>query len=314
MVNDAATRRAVPDGAAFSSWVAPDGWPIRRMEWRQKGRKAPRGSLLFVNGRGDFIEKYLEAYRHWHERGWNVAAFDWRGQGRSQGEGARGLTSFDPLIEDCDALIADWRSGTPGPHVAVAHSFGAHLLLRTLVERKPALDAAVLIAAMIGVNSYPFPPWLAPDLTDLMSRIGFRDRPMWTVAPETKLAGGRRNRNLTTCRERYADEMHWWAEVPGFDLGAPSWGWMRAAYRSAERAFRPELLREVRLPILLLAAERDRLVSLPEIRRVAGQLPQAELHVYPEAAHEILREADPVRLDALGRIDAFLRASGGSAG
>jgi lysophospholipase len=277
------------------------------MDWRPQG--AARGSLLFLNGRGDFIEKYLEAYRHWHGRGWHVAAFDWRGQGRSQGEGRP--RSFDPLIDDCAALLADWRRGTPGPHVAVAHSFGAHLLLRTIIERKPALDAAVLVAAMIGVNSHPFPAWLAPDLTDVMSKLGFRDRPMWKVAPETKLPGGRRNRNLTRCRERYEDEMHWWAEVPEFDLGAPSWGWMRAAYRSAERAFRPDRLRDVELPILLLAAERDRLVSLPEIERVAAELGNAKLHVYPDAAHEILRESDPVRLDALARIDAFLDAYSG---
>ena len=40
---------------------------------------------------------------------------------------------------------------------------GGHLLLRTLVERRPALDAAVLVAPMIGVNSAPIPAWLAPD-------------------------------------------------------------------------------------------------------------------------------------------------------
>lgn len=306
MVNAALSRRSIPEDAVFSSWTAPDGWAIRRMDWRRKGSGKRRGSLLFVNGRGDFIEKYLEAYRHWHGRGWNVTAFDWRGQGRSQGDMVRGnLASFDPLIDDCAALLSDWRAEHPGPHVAVSHSFGAHLLLRTIVEHKPELDAAVLVAAMIGVNSSPVPPWLAPDLTDVMSRIGFRDQPMWKVPTASKRAGGGRNRSLTSCRERYEDELYWWERNPVFDLGPPSWGWMRAAYRSAERAFRTELLREVKLPILLLAAARDRLVSLSEIERVAAALGQAELHVYPEAAHEILRESDPVRLDALARIDAF---------
>ena len=58
--------------------------------------------------------------------------------------------------------------------------------------------------------------------------------------------------------------------------------------------------------MLLLGAERDRLVSPEAIRRVAGELPDAELEIYPDAGHEILREADPVRLAALARIDAFL--------
>lgn len=306
MVNAAVTRRAHPEGAIFSIWSAPDGWAIRRMDWLQNKGKKPRGSLIFAGGRGDFIEKYLEAYGHWHGRGWNVTAFDWRSQGRSQGEMVRGnLTSFDPLIDDGAALLAGWRGAGPGPHVAIGHSMGGHLLLRTIAETRPALDAAVLVAPMIGVNSAPFPPWLAPDLTDLMSKLGFRDQPMWKVPTAMKRPGGRRQYHLTGSRERYEDELYWWARQPDFDLGAPSWGWMRAAYRSAERAFRPELLREVTLPILVLASDRDRLVSTPEIRRVAGQLGKAELHAYPDAGHEILREADPVRLDALARIDAF---------
>jgi lysophospholipase len=49
------------------------------------------------------------------------------------------------------------------------------------------------------------------------------------------------------------------------------------------------------------------LVSFPAIERAARRLPRAELVRFgPEAAHEILREADPVRDKALRRIDAFL--------
>ena len=52
---------------------------------------------------------------------------------------------------------------------------GGHLLLRTLVERRPALDAAVLVAPMLGVNSAPIPAWLAPAVADTMCRLGWRD-------------------------------------------------------------------------------------------------------------------------------------------
>ena len=43
------------------------------------------------------------------------------------------------------------------------------------------------------------------------------------------------------------------------------------------------------------------------IRRAVRLLPDARLLEFgPEAAHEILREADPVRDRALARIDSFL--------
>jgi len=298
-------RRAHPPGAEFGTWTAPDGWALRRMDWPREAEGKRHGSLLFVNGRGDFIEKYLDAYGHWHGLGWNVTAFDWRGQGGSRGAGYV-YESFDPLIDDLAALLADWRGANPGPHVAIGHSMGGHLLLRTLVERKPDLNAVILVAPMIGVNSAPTPAWLAPTIANTMCRLGLGPAPMWKTPPAMRQPGGQRQRNLTGSSERYADELWWWEREPGWDLGAPSWSWMRAAFRSAAGAFTADRLRQVNLPILLLAAGHDRLVSNAEIARAARLLPQAELETFPDAAHEILREADPIRLAALARIDAFL--------
>jgi lysophospholipase len=296
-----------PPGAGFGTWSAPDGWALRRMDWPQPQGGKARGSLIFAGGRGDFIEKYLEAFAHWHGRGWHVTAFDWRGQGGSLGVGF-GFESFDILIDDLAALLADWRGKTPGPHVAVAHSMGGHLLLRTLIERRPALDAAVLVAPMIAVNSAPTPAWLAPSIANAMCGLGLGPAPMWKTPPAMRRPGGQRQLNLTGSRERYEDEAWWWEREPGWSLGAPSWAWMRAAFRSAASSFTPEKLASVRIPILLLAAKRDRLVSTKAIARAAGALPRAALEIFPDAAHELLRDADPVRLAALARIDAFLDA------
>ena len=55
--------------------------------------------MLFAGGRSDFIEKYLESYAHWHRAGWDVTAFDWRGQGLSRGALApENPESFDGLV------------------------------------------------------------------------------------------------------------------------------------------------------------------------------------------------------------------------
>lgn len=276
------------------------------MDWRRPPGAAARGTLLFAGGRGDFIEKYLEAYRHWHESGWNVTGFDWRGQGGSRGTIVGGhLPDFAPLAADLDALIADLRAGTPGPLVAIAHSMGGHVLLRTLAEKRPPLDAAVLVAPMVLVNSRPLPSRLAGWIAEALAGIGYEERPLRRSAPPMPAGSPRQNR-LTSCAERYADELWWREREPGFNLGAPSWGWVRAAYRSAATWFTRERLGEVRTPVLILGTERDRLVSPAAIRRAADRLADCRLHMYAAAGHEILREADPVRLDALARIDHFL--------
>lgn len=296
-------RRAHPAGMRLWSWTAPDGWRYRRADWPQPDGPS-RGSLLFAGGRGDFIEKYLEAAGHWHRAGWNVASFDWRGQGKSKGQG-QPLDSFDPMLEDLAALVADWMETNPPPHVIVGHSMGGHMLLRLLIERPPAIAAAVLSAPMLDVNSAPLPPRLARVVTGAVSGLGFGKRGLWKAPLAVAPAGSRRQQALTTCIDRYNDEAYWWEHEPDFAPAAPTFGWLRAAYRSA-RAFTRANLEKVRLPILLIGAEDDRLVSAAATRRAAAALPNAELEMYSGCAHEILREQDATRLAALARIDAFL--------
>ena len=306
MQTGAFDRRAIPADARFASWTAADGWTYRTLERRQQKDSPARGSLLFAGGRGDFIEKYLEVQDHWHRRGWNVTAFDWRGQGGSQGDKPGGwLDSFDTVVRDLEGLIEAWAAETPAPHVLVGHSMGGHIMLRTLAERRPPVDAAVLVAPMLAINSGPIPPLAAEWLPLFASMFGWGQQPAWRRSPRPHPAGSTRQTVLTGCRDRYEDELWWWEKQPGFDLGAPTWGWLRAAYASCSGLSRAKLA-GVATPVLLIGAERDRLVSPAAIRSAAARLPNAELVMLEESAHEILREQDPVRLEALARIDDFL--------
>lgn len=298
-------RRAHPAGMRLWEWHAPDGWLHRRMDW-PAAPEARRGSLLFAGGRGDFVEKYIETFGYWQRRGWSVASFDWRGQGKSKGTILGGhLDNFDILAEDFAALVGEWRANNPPPHVIVGHSMGAHMLLRLMIERPPEIAAAVLVAPMIDVNSAPIPPWAARLIAGAASRVGFARRPLWGAPLARAPAGSKRQQVLTSCLDRYGDELHWWEQEREFAPSPPSFGWLRASYRSA-RLFTPRRLSRIDLPTLLVGVEQDRLVSPQAIRRTAAALKRAELVMFDDCAHEILRERDGPRLAALGRIDAFL--------
>jgi lysophospholipase len=306
MHSEAFDRRAIPSDARFTSWTAADGWVHRMLERRQAQGAPVRGSLLFAGGRGDFIEKYLEVHDHWFRAGWNVTAFDWRGQGGSQGGRPGGwLDSFETLVGDLAGLIEAWKAANPAPRAVVAHSMGGHVLMRTLADRRPAIDAAVLVAPMLAINSGAVPPFAAHWLASSAAMFGWGGQPAWQQPSRPQPAGSVRQSLLTGCRDRYEDELWWWEKQPGFNLGAPTWGWLKAAYASSA-ALTPAKLAAVTIPILLIATERDRLVSPAAIRRAASLLPNAELEMFDDSAHEILRERDEVRLRALARIDSFL--------
>ncbi|HEU0133871.1 MAG TPA: alpha/beta hydrolase [Allosphingosinicella sp.] len=299
-------RRASPPDAVFRDWKAADGLPYRLLDRRRKSGTEVRGSLIFAGGRGDFIEKYLEVQDHWHRSGWNVSALDWRGQGASQGDLPGGhLDSFDTLVEDLAGLLESWIAETPAPHVVIAHSMGGHVLLRTLAERKPPIGAAVLVAPMLMINSGPVPPLAAQWLASTASLFGWSGQPAWRPPPVPEPAGSMRQTFLTACKDRYTDELWWWEKRPGFNLGAPSWGWLKAAFESCAGLTAAKLA-GVTVPVLLIGAERDRLVSASAIVRAASQLPHSELLMFADSAHEVLRERDEVRLKALAAIDSFL--------
>lgn len=304
-----APRRAVPAGAAEARWTAPDGHEIRRIDW--SAGTVPRGSLLFLPGRGDAYEKYLEALDHWAGKRWSVTACDWRGQagsGRLGGDAVTGhIDDFATWVEDLSALWASWRAERPGPHVLIGHSMGGHIVLRALAERRVDPDAAVLSAPMLGFAGPPLPGGLLHAAARLMARIGNPARPAWKWSEKPGQLPADRSALLTHDEDRYADEVWWREQRPELVMGPGSWGWVAQAYASMRLLDRPGVLERIETPILLVGTSADRLVSWRAIARGARRLPQAELAAFgPEARHEILRESDAVRNRALAEIDGFL--------
>ncbi|MGW8203930.1 alpha/beta hydrolase [Sphingomonas bisphenolicum] len=300
-------RRAWPMGGRLDYWTAPDGWPIRRY---RLGSGA-RGRMLVLGGRGDMIEKYLEVIHHWAARGWAVTSFDWRGQGgsgRLTGDPLCGhIGDFAEWIADLNALAAEWRAEGEGPTAMVAHSMGGHMLLRALAEGMPSPDAAAVVAPMLGVHSAPLPRWLAVAIARLMVGSGRGERAAWTQKEQSERQRRMRQKRLTHDPDRYADEIWWRDHSRDIALGPPSWNWVLQALESTKVLAEGDAIAGISTPLLILATKADQLVSTPAILKVAGRIAGARLHVYGrEAAHEILRELDPVRRDALHRIDAFL--------
>lgn len=312
-------RRAIPEYARESIWRAPDGHAIRRIDWpgaanadvAGEGAGNPRGSLLFMPGRGDAYEKYLEALDHWHCNGWSVTAADWRGQAGSGRLGLDAVTGhvadFGQWIDDLAALWSEWKASTPGPHVLVGHSMGGHLVLRAVAERRVDPAALVLSAPMLGIHPAFLPSGVLQVLARAMSALGDRRRPAWKWSEKPGALPADRSDLLTHSADRYADE-NWWREArPELVMGPGSWGWIERALASIRLLERPGALETIELPVLVLATTRDRLVSWRAIERAVRRLPHVELVRFEaEARHEILREADGVRLRALAAIDDFL--------
>lgn len=308
-MQDACDRRAIPEIARETRWLTGDGHAIRRIDWPRPDQA--RGSILFLPGRGDFYEKYLETLHHWHALGWHVTASDWRGQAGSGRLGNDAVTGhvddFATWVEDLATLWRHWKAETPGPHVLAGHSMGGHLVLRALAERQVDPVGAILSAPMLGFVASLLPDAMMHQAARLMAALGDPRRPAWKWSEKPGQPLQARIHLLTHDAERYADEIYWRAARPELVMGPGSWGWVERAYASMRLLATPGLLEAIETPVLMLATDNDKLVGFPAIARAATRLRDCELvHFGKEAHHEILRETDAVRNRAVAACDAFL--------
>lgn len=303
-------RRSIPPLARESIWRAPDGHAIRRIDW--PGIEThPRGSILFLPGRGDNYEKYLETLEQWHRAGWRVTGADWRGQAGSGRLGTDRTTGhvgdFSIWLRDLADLWRSWTESTPAPHILAAHSMGGHLALRATADRLLSPDALVLVAPMLGMAGPPLPLSILQSVAGVMTRIGHPARPAWKWSEKPGEMPAAREALLTHDQDRYADELWWRDKRPELVMGPGSWGWVERAYASSRAIFARGVLEHVTTPTLMIATTADRLVKFAPIARACARMPNCELLAFGnEARHEILREADPVRDRAMAAIARFL--------
>ena len=115
----------VPDDVVTGALKTRDGVNLRFARWHPPpGRK---GTVCIFQGRAEFIEKYFETVRELRSRGFAVATFDWRGQGRSQrklDDARKGhVGDFSEYEQDLETFMKEVvLPDCPPPIFAIAHS------------------------------------------------------------------------------------------------------------------------------------------------------------------------------------------------
>nr|WP_243451663.1 alpha/beta hydrolase [Sphingosinicella soli] len=265
-------------------------------------------SILFLNGRADFIEKYSESYWHWRSRGYGLMTFDWRGQGASGRFPAGAGNSFDAWLADLDGLADSAAECLSGPLVLAAHSMGGHLALRHLAAGGTRhYRRAVLFAPMAGIAAHGIPQRVLAWLARARVQAGAGDTYPPLQGPYgERTRSVRRQRILTGDPARFADEAWWIDKDPQLAFGGASWRWLFEASASCDKLAARGVPEAIKLPIDVFIGENEQLVDAAAARRLVQRLPQGRLHVIAGAAHELLRERSPVQDSVLAAVDGLV--------
>jgi lysophospholipase len=298
-----------PPGAVVAMARAVDGVRLRTARWVPQ--TASRGTVVLLQGRAEFVEKYYETVAQLLARGFAVAAMDWRGQAGSARQlknPRKGHVDDFALYErDLSALADDVLGPScPQPWFGLCHSMGGAIMLSIAHAGRCPFERVVLTAPMIAPAGLPHPR-AAHILAEVLDTLGFGG----AYSP-----GGREAHGLelpfegnvaTSDPVRYARAAGVLAADPSLGVGWWTIGWIHAAFRLWKSFEDPDYARQIiGPPMLVVASGADRVVDLRAIERFVGRLRSGRLIVIEGAEHEIALERDPLRDQFWAAFDKFI--------
>jgi lysophospholipase len=298
------TNPAPPNAEAFD-FKGTDGSRLRAAVFPAEN---PRGGVVLMAGRSEFIEKYFEVVENLLSRRLSVATMDWRGQGLSE----RLLpVSVKGHITDFGAYRADLRLFTEevarkrfvGPLVLMTHSMGGLPALQLLADGYGAFNAAVLSAPMTNLFPDPLKRLLAGAMATAACAVGASRQSILGVKEYSLKFEGN---VLTSDRARHARFRDLQAAAPNAIIREPTYGWLKAAMDAIDDIHKPNRFEKLKTPILIVSAENDHLVDSADHKVLAARNSLIDCITVPGSLHEILMESDPYRNAFWQAFDAFV--------
>ena len=302
----------IPPGATVGVATTADRRQLRFATFAPHG--TPRGTVLLLQGRAEFIERWFETVRDLQVRGFAVVAFDWRGQGGSERmtrNPRKGhVANFRAYDRDLAAILDGVVATMPGPLYVLAHSTGGLIAVANAPRLAGRVRRLVMTAPFFGLGEFAVSERVGRILARAFRLVGLgrlyvpggNGTPILT----TPFAGNR----LTSDPARHARGATISRAHPDVAVGSPSIAWIGEAFAAQSRVFAPEALEAWTLPTLIFAGGEDRVVSNAAIERFVVTTRSTELIVVPGARHELLHERDRYREQFWAAFGAFVPGTG----
>jgi lysophospholipase len=290
---------------------APDGRYLRAAVWPLPEGQTARAVCVVLQGHTEFLEKYQEVASELNARGFVVASFDWRGQGASERQrrvygNRRGhVGHFEEYDMDLTVLLNQVVTPMRLPMIALAHSMGAHVLLRHLHDHQRRFVCATLVAPMLDIETGKYSPWVTSTALFLLNLRRPSPRFLPGMEEYDQMTWPFEQNAVTSDRARYLRMQELLRAQPFLRINGPTFGWLGAAMASIRRLHRPGFAEKIKTPLLVFGAGRDRIVRTGAVRSFAKMLPDVRYVELEDAEHEILMERDEIRMRFWQEFDRF---------
>ena len=300
----------VPEGARVGFFKTSDNITLRYALFPRTGPVA-RGTVCLVQGRTEFIEKYFETIADFQARGFAVATFDWRGQGGSErliGNKRLGyIDTFDDYWTDLKSfhgsiLLPD----SPPPYYLVGHSMGGLISLLAGTRDRLMFDRMFLSAPMVALDGQPLSMGGMASVAEFLSFAGLGRLPISRRADKSMSEKSFPDNPLTSDLKRYMRSVDVLNARPDLEVSSPTIRWVASAMRAMNETTRDHFPGSLKIPMLILAAARDQVVSSAATEQLGLRLRNGRHMVIASARHELFMENDAIRGQVFAAFDAFI--------
>jgi lysophospholipase len=262
-------------------------------------------AIVFLPGMGESALKYYDLAQDLKPVHATLYMWDHIGQGLSSH-----LIPDEPTkvyIDDFETYIGaleNFFSVLHQKHSAIyviGHSMGGHVALRLAIRHPQLIQKLALSSPLVDLNFDEIPIQKVIWLFKYLPGKWFP--PLYFLFKQ-----GKKKNVVTKSKERVEVQRQLFGKYPAIHREAATIGWLREALRSIA-LLRTEQVEKLTMPILILQADRDFLVSTKAQSELCEKLPHCTTQVIPDAYHELLFEKDPARQTAVDAILHFLKNS-----
>jgi lysophospholipase len=300
----------VPEGARAAFFETRDKVRLRYAVWPKSGGPS-RGTICLAQGRSECIEKYFETIEDFRRRGFSVATFDWRGQGGSERLIDNPSTGYVERFEDYWVDLSSFHSeillpDCPPPHYLVGHSMGGLVALVAAARDRLMFDRMFLTAPMVGLVGLPVSLPFGAALLEMACFAGLAQVPLPSRSHSAPAADRFPGNILTSDHRRYMRAVDTFRNRPDLMVSQPALRWVATAMRAMAYANSEDFPERVRVPVLMLAAARDEVVSTSAIEHLGLRMRTGRHAVIATSRHELFMENDDIRAQVFAAFDAFI--------
>ncbi len=282
----------------FEYMPTPDGGRMRYKFWPgaiSTVSRTPK-TVILMQGRASFMEKFSTVIHQLQSSGYHVWSFDWRGQGLSSrliNDTRKGyIDSYETYIGDFKLLLQNViLPKVRGPLMILGQSMGCHIALRFL-ERHPGIfDSAFLTAPMLELNTGGYAPSVAKIFVKTACKLGFSTSFVPGHSGYDPAKEPFEGNLLTHDRKSFIEHRDLQRKNPLLSVGGVTFSWAHATFESMAYLNTPERLGKIDIPVYVLLAGEESVVSNVNAPTLLSWLPRCTYKVYAGARHQLLSES-----------------------